>query len=39
MREMVFAQVKTNYLKKMRFTDKTTYAQIIVLTRRKMAVT
>ena len=39
MREMVFAQVKTNYLKKMRFIDKTTYAQIIVLTRRKMAVT
>ena len=35
--EGVFTQVKTNYLKKMRFTDKTTYAQIMVLTRRKTA--
>ena len=37
MGKVVFTQVKINYLKKMRFTDKTTYAQIMVLIRSKMA--
>ena len=37
MGKVVFTQVKINYLKKMRFTDKTTYAQMMVLTRSKMA--